>query len=250
MVRKIAQLPQPANPSIDDVLEAFLGEQEKRLKPRTLLRYQDSVDLLRRFLDDYGHNDLSVVETRFLEQHSDAKGAAQRTFCSLFGPERIADNVGQFMNYFLVRKVIASEEFLRQVGTAMRKLTKWLVVNRYVAEESGEVATELAVDSARDLPKARRAADILARTAATQDIDPDEVMGDDYLEFDHFTIVRLEPGRLWFEGFATQLGTEAVGPVAVPVAATKLLEEGWTISCALGRDRGTWRLLEVANVYP
>ena len=154
------------------------------------------------------------------------------------------------MDYFLVRKVIAGEDFLRQAGTVMRKLTKWLVANGHVPQDSGEVAVERAADSGRNLPKARRAADILARAVLTQDIDPDEVVDDNYLEFDHFTIVRLERGKLWLEGFASLLETDSIGPVPAPVAATDLLKEGWTISCALGRDRGTWHLLEVANVYP
>ena len=250
MVKKSIQLPRPASPSIDDVLAAFLGEQEKRLKPRTFSHYRDAVDLLRHFLDDYGHNGLSAAEARFLEQHSEAEGSARRTFCGLFGPERIADNIGEFMDYFLVRKVIASEDFLRQVGTVVRKLTKWLVANGHVPQESGEIAAERAADSARDLPKARRAADILARAVLTQDVDPEEVVDENYLEFDHFTIVRLERGKLWLEGFASLLASGSIGPVPVPVAATNLLEKGWAISCALGQDRGTWYLLEVANVYP
>ncbi len=41
-----------------------------------------------------------------------------------------------------------------------------------------------------------------------------------------------------------------VGPVPVPREVTELLAVGWSISCALGRIRGKWRILEVANVYP
>ena len=241
---------QPADPNIDSVLAAFLDEQEKRLKPRTLSHYRDAVDLLRHFLDDYGHNDLSAAESRLLERSMDSDGDARQTFCGLFGPERIPDSIGEFMDYFLVRKVIAGEDFLRQAGTVMRKLTKWLVANGHVPQDSGEVAIERAADSGRSLPKARRAADILARAVLTQDVDPQEVVDENYLEFDHFTIVRLERGKLWLEGFASLLSSGSIGPVPVPVAATNLLEEGWAISCALGKDRGTWYLLEVANVYP
>ena len=74
-------------------------------------------------------------------------------------------------------------------------------------------------------------------------------LGDDFLEFDHRTIVKVEAGRLWLEGF--ERGTRrAYGPILVPAAATKLLCKGWDLSCALGRVDGTWRIVEVANVYP
>jgi len=35
-----------------------------------------------------------------------------------------------------------------------------------------------------------------------------------------------------------------------PEPATRWLRPGWTISCSLGRVRESWRLLDVANVYP
>ena len=74
-------------------------------------------------------------------------------------------------------------------------------------------------------------------------------LGDDFLEFDHRTIAKVEAGRLWLEGF--ERGTRrAYGPILVPAAATKLLCKGWDLSCALGRVDGTWRIVEVANVYP
>ena len=60
---------------------------------------------------------------------------------------------------------------------------------------------------------------------------------------------KVEAGRLWLEGF--ERGTRRVyGPILVPAAATKLLCKGWDLSCALGRVDGTWRIVEVANVYP
>lgn len=35
-----------------------------------------------------------------------------------------------------------------------------------------------------------------------------------------------------------------------PEEATKLLRDGWDVSCALARVHGTWRMIDVANVYP
>ena len=81
------------------------------------------------------------------------------------------------------------------------------------------------------------------------DFDPDELDDADYHDFDHYTIEKVEPGKLWLEVY-TEKGKSTVGPIAVPKEATALLHEGWDISCAIARIRGKWRIVEVANVYP
>ena len=99
------------------------------------------------------------------------------------------------------------------------------------------------------MPKAERAAQILFEAADDIAIDPNDLADDDYRDFDQFTIARVEPGRLWLQYYED--GVEhTIGPIPVPNKATRLLRKGWEISCALGSIRGTWRIIEVANVYP
>jgi len=119
----------------------------------------------------------------------------------------------------------------------------------YVSENAAQAGADRGAEAARDLPKAERAAQFLVDSAANLAIDPNELADDDYLEFDHFTIGRIEPGNLWLEGFQSP-GEDLYGPVPVPDSATQLLRKGWDISCSLGRVRGKWRIVEVANVYP
>ena len=40
----------------------------------------------------------------------------------MFGPEKIAENLGEFLDYFMVRKVIAGQELLKASGTVTGKL--------------------------------------------------------------------------------------------------------------------------------
>ena len=46
MAAKITKLLQPACPTIDQVFDEFLDEQRRRLRPRTLSKYEDVLGLL------------------------------------------------------------------------------------------------------------------------------------------------------------------------------------------------------------
>ncbi len=246
MKKKIARLPKIAEPTIEKVFEDFLAEQKKRLKPRTIAGYEEIIGLLTHHLNGYGHQWISRKETALFEKLYNAEGKEQREFCQIFGPDKIVDNLGEFLGYFMVRKVMAGGETMRMSGTVTKKLCKWLAQMGFI---SGEDATDGAQDgaaAARDLPLAERAATILYAAAREVLFNHDEVSDEDYLDFDHFAITKVEPGKLWFEVD----GAEIAGPVIVPKEATKLLREDWTISCSLARVKGKWRMVEAANIYP
>ena len=58
----------------------------------------------------------------------------EQAFCRMFGVEKIAECVGEFLGYFMPRKVVAGEELLRASGTVVGKLVGWLA-------EQGAIAT-------------------------------------------------------------------------------------------------------------
>ncbi len=249
MTAKVVKPAQPADTTIDQVFEAFLADQAERLKPRTLSRYQDVIDLLRRHLNGYGYEGLSKAESALFDRHYNAEGDQHREFCQLFGPDKIVENLGLFLGYFMIRKVMAGQDLKRAAGTVTKKLSKWLAKQGYIPEEEAQMGAEKGADAVRDLPQAERAAGILFGTTADLAIDPNDLADEDYREFDHFTIGKLEPGKLWLELFEGRK-RHLYGPIPVPNSATKLLREGWDISCSLGRVRGKWRMVEVGNVYP
>jgi hypothetical protein len=249
MGAKTEKLPRPAEPNISQVLDEFLEEQRPRLAPRTLARYGNVLDLLRSHLNGYAHECLSAPEAARFERSYDAEGEEHREFCDLFGPEKIVENLGGFLCDFMIRKVLAGEDLLRAAGTVTKRLSKWLAGTGYVSLEDADQASERSAAAARDLPRAQRSAQILREAAERLAIDPARLAADDYLEFDHFTIAKVEPGRLWLEGWDDGK-LRRRGPIPVPEPATRWLRPGWTISCSLGRVRKSWRLLEVANVYP
>ena len=85
-------------------------------------------------------------------------------------------------------------------------------------------------------PKAERAARILYDATTNLALGSHD-LGDDFLEFDHRTIAKVEAGRLWLEGF--ERGTRrAYGPILVPAAATKTGQMwGWLSAATVFASR-------------
>ena len=217
MARKIIKLVQPANLTIDQVFEEFLTHQRERLKPKSLSNYESVLDLLRHHLNGYAYEGLSQAEAALFDKHYNATGKHHREFCQLFGPDKIVENLGMFLGYFMIRKVMAGPGLKRAAGTVTKKLSKWLAAKGYISEEEAQEGAEEGLEAARDLPKAERAAQLIWGAINDLDIDPNELADKDYLEFDHFTIVRLEPGKLWL-GSSGGGKARPYGPIPVPSA--------------------------------
>ena len=239
-------MPLPAKPNIEQVLQEFLADQKRRLKPATFSKYDSVIDLFISHLNGYAHG-LSEAESALFEKHFNAGGDEHREFCQLFGSEKIVENFREFLGYFMVRKVMAGEELKRAAGTVTKKLSEWLLEKGYISLEAAAEAAQEGATTVRNLPRAERAARILERDA-DRTPSPNSLDDEDYLDFDHFTIARVKPGELWLDTFTDD--KELIGPIPVPEAATALLQPGWNISCSLGRVRRQWRLLEMGNVYP
>lgn len=248
-MKKVVNLPKISGPTIEQVLEEFLSEQTIKLKPKTASGYRDVIQLFKDCMNGYAYQSLSKAETALFDKYYNAEGKEHKEFCQLFGPDKIAENTGEFLGHFLIRKVMAGGDFKRLAGTVIKKLSKWLAEKDYISEEDAAMSKEEGTAAAKDLPKAEKAGNILYQAVENVLFDPDKLPDDDYHDFDHYTIEKIEPGKLWLEVYAEK-GKSTVGPIVVPKEATALLHEGWDISCAIARIRGKWRIVEVANVYP
>jgi len=227
--------------TIDDALDAFLTDQRERLSARTMRNYEDVIGLLRHCLNGYGPNTLDEPDRkRWEEAYEDDEEA----FCHLFGPEYILSEVHEFLGYFMVRKVMAGQDLLRSAGTVTKKLASWLLEHGYAGEAARDLAVDRGTKASRDLPRAERLTNLLyeqhlATTTAEQTgLRPCDIVGQDL----PLQIERIEPGKLFFSGVD--------GPLRVSRQASDLAEPGWDVTITLVRQRGTWKVLEVGNVYP
>lgn len=227
-------------PSIDAALAGFLAAQEARLAASTFARYEDIVDLLRLCLNGYGHTSLAGRDLQLWQEAFDA--GDDEAFTRLFGPEKIVEGYGEFLGYFMVRKVAASKQQLADAGTVTKRLARWLTEQGYVARDVAEVARGRAADAGRELPRADELGEQLYLQAQRTrlPVHPDDIADEDWVE-DLLPITRVEDEQLWFD---------RLGPVEVPAAASDLAEVGWEVSVVLARVDGVWRLVEVGSVYP
>ncbi|MGH9119057.1 MAG: hypothetical protein ACRD0A_14595 [Acidimicrobiales bacterium] len=186
--------------TIDEALDAFLAEQAERLAERTYRNYLEVIELFCDCMNGYGYESLSAIERRRWQQAFD--DGEERAFTRLFGPEKIPEQVGQFLGWFVIRKVMAGQEFLKACGTVTKRLGKWLAASGYVdADEAADMA-ERGAEAGDELPKADKLAELLYEQARTlPPFDPDSIPDDEWIE-DQLWIERVEPGALWFDGGA------------------------------------------------
>ncbi len=227
-----------AKPTIAEVLEQFLADLRGRLAPGTLAKYENVLGLLQHSLNGYAYTSLDKAEAVLFDRFYKAEGAEHREFCEVFGPKHILPNVGEFLDYFMVRKVIAGKETLRMAGTVTKKLAKWLAEKGYVEGEDAEYAVERGGEAARDLPDATDLAFQLDECGAPA------APGEKGIE-DHFTFTRVEPGRVWVADVA---GRER-GPIELPLEVTRRCKGGWTFSGVVAGSGGQWHIVEAWNVY-
>ena len=229
-----------ASPTVSETFATFLDEQRERLAPRTFANYETIIELFADCLNGYGHQSLSPFERKRWEAAYD--GGDEEAFVHLFGADKITENLSEFLGYFMVRKVMAGQELLKAAGTVTKKLAKSLAAQGLIDADDAAVATNTAVDAARDLPKADRLGTMLFdQTRLTRHFDVDDVPDDDWVE-DSLFIDRVQDNQLWFEG--------DVGPLDVSPQAAKLAQPGWQVTITMAKHNGKWHLLDVGNVYP
>lgn len=230
-----------ANPTIADVLAQCLADQRERLAPKTFARYECVIELLQHCLDGYAHQSLSEADAKRFDRLFNADGDEHREFCQIFGPEHILPNIGEFLDYFMIRKVIAGKNLLCAAGTVTKKLAAWMAAKGYAEAAEAEDAKERGGAATRDLPQAEELASQLRCFAEDQKRGSE----DDEVE-DYFMLARVEPGKIWLEGMD---GRER-GPIEVPGEISRRCKVGWTISGVVGRVGKRWQLVEAWNVYP
>ena len=225
-----------AKPNIEDVLEQFLDDKREQLKPSTIRKYENIINLFKHSLNGYAYQALDKAETELFDQLYNAEGNAHREFVEVFGPEKIPGNVGEFLRYFMPRKVMCGKETLKSAATVMKTLGKWLAEHGYVGDECPNKMIELGKEASTELPAAEELAKMLYEYAEEHVVSDwtDEV--DDY-----FTVDKIEPGKLYFSDDNIVL--------KLPKRITDKCKVGWNIGLFLGKTKKGWQMIEVGQVY-
>lgn len=240
MSDKTIKFPTPADPNIEQVLNSFLEDRRREIKPSTMRKYEDIISLFKDSMNGYGHQYLDKNEAALFEKFYNADGGNHKEFCQIFGPDKIAGNINEFLDYFMVRKVMCGKEMKKAAGTVIKKLCKWLQKKGYVNQERGVTMTSQAAEAARDLPASEELAEMLEDYIQWNPVDSDEMIED------HFFVEKTKPGELCLSGFTENIKAA----ISLPRKITDACRKGWTISGAIGKTKNGWKFLEVWNVYP
>ena len=107
---------------IKGVFEQFLAEQQAKLAPKTYRDYASVIELFEHQLEGYAWNNLPHGQQAY--ETAQKKG---KSFLDLYDQTHIADNVREFLDYFVPRKVLAGNEFiLKTCPRVIRKLLRWM----------------------------------------------------------------------------------------------------------------------------
>jgi hypothetical protein len=233
-------MPTTAAPTIEQLLDEFLAEQEARLSPATFRKYASTAELLWMHLNGYGHDTLSDVELERFERAFEDDGD-EEAFCHLFGADQLIEQIPPFLNWFMLRKVMARESDLRAAATTSYKLVRWLCDRGHAGGEAAQRALEAAASARHDLPAADRLSGLLYDQSGGL-FGPEPAQPGARTVEDYLSIERTERGALWFEG--------GLGPLEVSDEAAELAKPGWSLFATLACENGRWRLLEHGVVYP
>ncbi len=228
-------------PTIASVLARFRSEERARASKRVFRDTESILELLEMFLDDYGETDLEPAERQRFDAASAASPGKPPRFCDHFGPERIVAGYGEFLGYFMVRKVAASKTDLRAAGKVTRMLAAWLAERGYVPPAEAAEAAGRAAEAQRDLPATDDILEMLNADGETVAWDPAGEELDD-----HFHVRRVADRKLWVEGSDGR----PLGPISVPAGVSRLVRPGWEIAGVIGRAGRSWRFIEAWTVYP
>ena len=227
--------------TIKQVFGEFLEEQEARLKPKTYGGYADAIYLFEQCLNGYAYQQLNKKDS---ERFDRLYNQEHKEFCEVFGPDKIGPSeIGEFLDYFMIRKVMGSKELMKTVGRVMRKFVKWMGEKGYMQAGKFEDTAELVDELKDELPKVEELSGLIYEYIQRHPVEDFSEIRDSY-----FRVTKIEPGKLWLED---DMGdADDIGPVIVSNRISSLCKVGWIINLELGKTREGWKMLESGNVYP
>lgn len=120
---------------IKEVFNKFLNEQKERVSEKTYRQYKEIIELFVDYLQGYAWNSLDNADK--LNEEAEKKNL---TFAEIYNHSYIWDNVGEFLDYFIPRKVNFGDEFvLKTCPRVIRKLLKWMRDNKLLDKTNEDI---------------------------------------------------------------------------------------------------------------
>jgi len=220
---------------INESIDAFLEESSGKLSKNTANKYQYVLELFHDYLANYAelsheeNKDTGIVLTADTQELHDGQ-------------------VANFLEWFLIRKVIGPAWLNTSAPGIIKKYIQWLDKRRLLAEGAMDDAFETAKKAAKDLPRVEKAAALLYKLCNKNSdrfiaVDFDD---EDYNE-GYGEVTGIIEDKLYLH---YEYEDKKTGPVQITKEIAKLLKKCDTINLVVGRKGKLWYPLEVGNVYP
>jgi|SRR5690625_3948163 len=221
--------------NIAKVINKFIEAQNERLQRRTFRQYEQVMDSFSIYLNGYGylHVDDETAESEDLP------------FTKRVKIEELNNgHYREFFEYFLIRKMLASENEMKQSVTVLRKFANWLFENQYInSTKKDDLVNYFKDGQSQSLANSQKVNDLLYELAMdTPACNYEQTLSD------YFTVDKVESRKLWvIDSYSTG---EEIGPLIVTEEISSLVEEQWEISLTIGKHKDNWYVIESGNVYP
>lgn len=220
---------------IAESMDLFLKEVSGTVSKKTAEKYRDVLKLFHDYLANYG--DLS---------HEEHKGTG--IVLTAETSELHDGQVSNFLEWFLIRKVLGPAWLNTSAPGIMKKYILWLGKRDLLVAGSMDNACDVTKKASKNLPRVEKAATLLYELCDKNSdrFSEDDFDDEDYNEgYGEVTGILEDKLHLNYDhdGYKT-------GPIQITKEIAKLLKKGDTINLVVGRKGKLWYPLEVGNVYP
>lgn len=219
--------------NITESMKLFLKELSDNRSAKTTNKYEYVLDLFGSYLANYA--ELSY------EEHKD-KGC----LITADTKELHDGQVSNFLEWFLIRKVIGPQWLNTTAPSVIKAYIKWLIHQNLITDGAMDEIVETTKKASKDLPRVEKAANLLYKLYEENSgkFYPDKFKDDDYME-GYGEVSGMLDDKLFldYEG-------EKIEPILITGEIAGYLKKGDTVNLVVGRKKNLWYPLEVGNVYP
>jgi len=218
---------------IDESMKLFLKDTSDKLSSKTVQKYEYVLDLFHDYLANYGELSYKEDKDKGISLTADTQ-------------ELHEGQVSNFLQWFLIRKVIGPAWLNTLAPGIMQRYIKWLNKKRLLTEGAMDDVVETTKKAAKDLPRVEKAASLLYRFCDrnSKRFSADDFEDEDYMEgYGEVTGIIGDKLYLDYEG-------EKTGPIQITKEIANHLKKGDTVNLVVVRKGKLWYPLEVGNVYP
>lgn len=218
---------------IDKSMQLFLKETSNKLSPKTTQKYDYVLDLFHDYLANYAelsyeeNKDEGIILTADTQELHDGQ-------------------VSNFLEWFLIRKVIGPAWLYTSAPGIMQKYIKWLNKKGLLAEGAMDDVIETTKKASKDLPRVEKAAALLYKLCDknSERFSVDDFEDEDYME-GYGEVIEISGDKLHldYEG-------EKTGPIQITKEIAGYLKKGDTVNLVAVRKGKLWYSVEAGNVYP